>query len=63
MGKNTLRLLLFALRWPDTWHTYGTDRKTRDAILSLVSNGILELNRESRQFRLLLPNRIETKEN
>lgn len=53
MGKHMLRLLRFALRYPDSWHTYGTDRSTVNAVRRLSELGLLECN-AVRQFRLRL---------
>jgi hypothetical protein len=52
MGKNQLRLLKFAIEYP-TWHTYGKDRSTVDAIRSLDGKGLIVLN-EFRQFRIAI---------
>ena len=52
MGKNQARLLRFAIQYP-TWHTYGKDRATVNAIRSLASYGVVEVN-EHRQFRLAM---------
>ena len=50
MGKNSLRLLRFALKYAG-WHSYGFDRSTRDSVKTLQANGLIEVN-EFRQFRL-----------
>jgi len=50
MGKHCLRLLKFAIKY-DGWHSYGTDRSTRDAVNVLCGYDLLEVN-EYRQFRL-----------
>lgn len=47
IGKNSLRLLKFAIKFQGEWHSYGTDRSTRDAINTLVSLELIECN----QFR------------
>ena len=56
MGKHQLRLLRFAIRFADEWHTFGTDQSTVRAIHSLVGKGLLETNFH-RQFRLYIPGR------
>jgi len=50
MGKNMIRLLRFAIQFP-SWHTYGKDRATVDAVKRLERLGFVEIN-EYRQFRL-----------
>ena len=52
MGRHQLRLLKFALRFPSSWHSYGKDRATVDALNSLAGYGLIELN-TFRQFRLI----------
>jgi hypothetical protein len=52
MGKHQLRLLRFAIRYPG-WHGYGKDRSTVDAVNGLEYLGLLEISRETRQFRLV----------
>ena len=52
MGTNAIRLLKFAIRYMDGWHSYAKDAKTTRAINTLVSHGFIEVN-EHRQFRLL----------
>lgn len=56
MGKEARRLLLFAIRHMG-WNSYGKDRKTVRAIKTLEDFGFLEVNRETRQFRLLTEKR------
>lgn len=56
MGRNTYRLLKFAITYVG-WHTYGKDRATVGALSSLVARGLIEKN-EHRQFRIKQPNAI-----
>lgn len=51
MGKNQLRLLKFAMRFPG-WHGYGKDRNTVAALRALEYYGLIEVSKETRQFRL-----------
>lgn len=52
MGKNMKRMLLFAIRYQDGWHSWQTtDRATRDAIKCLEKQGFIETNKHH-QFRL-----------
>lgn len=50
-GKNQCRLLDFAFRFPG-WHSYKPDRSTLQALAGLERKGILEVSRETLQFRL-----------
>ncbi len=52
MGKNTLRLLLFAIKYQG-WNSYGTDRQTVDALRRLENLGLVERDQKARQFRLI----------
>ncbi len=52
MGKNVDRLLKFAVRFP-TWHSFGKDRGTNDAIRTLANKGLVVVN-DKRQWRLAL---------
>jgi hypothetical protein len=52
MGRHQLRLLKFALRYPNEWHSYGSDRSTVNAVRALARLELLELSPVSRQFRL-----------
>ena len=52
MGRHQQRLMRFALRYPQDWHSYGTDQSTLRALQALVRYGFLELSDTSRQFRL-----------
>lgn len=54
MGRHQLRLLVFALDFPG-WHTYGKDRTTVDALRALEGLGLIERNRDTRQFRIRQP--------
>jgi len=54
MGHHQQRLLRFAIHYPGSWHTYGSDDSTRRAINSLVGLGVLQVN-DCRQFRLTPP--------
>jgi DNA-binding MarR family transcriptional regulator len=47
----------FALSYPASWHTYGKDRSTVNALHSLEAMGFIEISRETRQFRLNLSER------
>jgi hypothetical protein len=51
MGRHQLRLLKFAIKYHNEWHTFGTDSTTVNAVKSLCRLGLLEVN-EFRQFRL-----------
>lgn len=53
MGKNILRLLKFAVRYPG-WHSFGKDRSTTDSVRVLAGHGLIEIN-QYRQFRLNTP--------
>ena len=50
-GKNQCHLLDFAYRFPG-WHSYKTDRPTLQAIAGLERKGLLEVSRETLQFRI-----------
>lgn len=54
MGKHQLRLLKFAIRFCNSGkpHSYGKDRITVRAINSLEKLGLIDVNREFRQFTL-----------
>ena len=55
MGKNTIRLLRFAIDYPDGWHTCGRDSVR--AMRTLAGLGLLETIEYGRkalpQFRLM----------
>ena len=51
LGKNQSHALAFACRYVG-WHTYGRDRATVQAILSLARHGLVEISNVSRQFRV-----------
>jgi hypothetical protein len=55
MGRHQLRLLRFALDYPSQWHTYGKDKSTTSAVYALASLELIELSKETRQFRLRRP--------
>jgi hypothetical protein len=56
MGKHTRRLMQYALAYPYSWHSYGKDRSTVNALAILVRDGLIIRN-EHRQFRLNVPER------
>lgn len=56
MGKRARNLMQFALAYPYSWHSYGFDRSTRDAINILRRDGFITVN-SNRQFRLNVPER------
>lgn len=51
MTKNQARLLRFAIAY-DGWHSYSSDRNTVRQIDTLARHGLLEVNRQTKQFRL-----------
>jgi len=57
MGRHVRRLLLFAIQYPG-WSTYGKDPSTVKAINTLCRDGFINVNRETRQFRIALPDRM-----
>jgi hypothetical protein len=52
MGRHQLRLLRFAIKYSQQWHTYGTDKATVKAINSLERMGLITVDRAMRQFKL-----------
>lgn len=52
MGKRQLQLLKFAIRYSGSWHSYGVERPTVDAVRSLEAKGLIIVNRKFRQFTL-----------
>ena len=51
--RNFNRLMRFAIAYPG-WQSYGKDKSTVGAINALARRGFIEVNRETRQFRLAL---------
>jgi hypothetical protein len=60
MGRHQLRLLRFAMRYPNGWHSYGTDATTVRAVNALAYLGLLEISSNSRQFRVNISRLVET---
>jgi hypothetical protein len=52
MGKHMARLLRFAIKYSCQWHSYRTDRTTIDALRRLSNHNLIELNEQTKQFRL-----------
>ncbi len=61
MGKHQLRLLRFVIDFPG-WHSYSTDTNTMRALASLDQMGLIERERETRQFRLRQARAIQHEE-
>lgn len=51
MGKHQLRLLKFAIKYPGI-HSFGKDRSTIDALRKLATYGLIDIDWDSRQFKL-----------
>lgn len=52
MGKNQLRLLRFAIKYPVHWHSYGKEQPTIRALRALERKGFIEIDAGLRMFRL-----------
>lgn len=52
MGQHSIRLLKFAIKYQNNWHSYGKDISTVRAIKRLSDLGFIEIN-QIRQFRLI----------
>lgn len=42
----------FALKYPDSWHSFASDRETVESVCAAHNLGIVEVSTISNQFRL-----------
>lgn len=56
MGKQQARLMRFALKYPNQWHSFANDASR--TVQSLVRYGLLTVNWETKQFRLPSPEEV-----
>ena len=50
-NKAQKRLIMFAVKYPDTWQSYATDKQTVSVVCATANLGIIRLN-EFGQFML-----------
>jgi hypothetical protein len=65
MGKHELRLLRYSLRfyYPDSWHPYGKDRSTIEALHRLEAKELITIDRSNRKWQLALNKKDLSNEN
>lgn len=60
MGVNMRAALLFARRYPDSWHSFAKDRRTRAAIRRLARRGLVLAYRGAQFKAIPFPHVAET---